>query len=411
MPNPNEKVDRLHGKLIKTWHPYKKKYSNQHKKTSDCPVCMETLSDRTLLPVELVGNLRMTWVHYSCKEDLKCGNEYAVLEEEKRLDGIQEAKDISTSTPQGIFAGSESFDDLIRDIAIEAAVEAAVRAVKEMGPTRIELQYPNGKTRQIEEVTHSIFQKVLKYAARRQPIFLSGPTGTGKSHLVQQIAKSLTRIDSDEPLPFYETPCSAGITEGHLLGRLLPTGEGGKFEYTHAILSRAYEEGGICCLEEIDSSDPNTLLCVNNALETQQMTLPNRIKDWYAKRHPDFVLIIVGNTFGTGADRSYVGRLQLDDAFLDRFKMRTIEVGYDKELEAHLCPDEVLLEMLHTWRDRIETNNLRRWISTRTIIRCYEDYQAGDSIDEITEMFFVGWPEDEKNLVLTNNNEGDEDVI
>ena len=284
-----------------------------------------------------------------------------------------------------------------------------MKAVREMGPTRIELQYPNGDTREIEEVTHTIFPKVIKYAARRQPVFLSGPTGTGKSHLVQQVARSLTRIDSDEPLPFYETPCSAGITEGHLLGRLLPTGEGGMFEYTHAILSRAYEEGGICCLEEIDSSDPNTLLCVNNALETDQMTLPNRVKDWYAKRHPDFILIIIGNTFGTGADRSYVGRLQLDDAFLDRFKMRTIEVGYDKELESHLCPDEVLLEMLHTWRGRIEENKLRRWISTRTIIRCYEDYQAGDSIEEITEMFFVGWPEDEKNLVLATTEKDEEE--
>ena len=325
--------------------------------------------------------------------DEACEKALAEIEEEATKAEID-------AEPAGIFTKTRSFDRVVEEIATEAAQRAVISTLRDMGPTRVELVYPSGTTKIIDEHTHVKFSKIVKLAARRKPVFLTGPTGTGKSHLAKQVANSLTRIGSDEPLPFYETPCSAGITEGHLLGRLLPTGEAGAFEYTHAVLSKAYEEGGICCLEEIDASDPNTLLCVNNALETDQMTIPNRVEKWYAKRHPDFILIIIGNTTGTGADRIYCGRNQLDGAFIDRFKLRMIEIDYDPVLEAKLCPDDELLEILHTWRRRIDEAKLRRRISTRTIIEAYEDREAGDSVEEITNNFFVGWPEDEKNIVL-----------
>ena len=206
-------------------------------------------------------------------------------------------------------------------------------------------------------------------------------------------------MDSSETLPYYETPCSGGISEGHLLGRLLPTGEAGQFEYSHAVLSKAYEQGGLCCLEEVDSSDPNVLLCVNNALATQRMALPNRVNDWFAARHEDFVLTIVGNTWGAGADRMYVGRQQLDEAFLDRFRLRTVDVTYDEGLEQKLCPDDDLRNEFLRWRAAIVNHKLRRVISTRTLHRAQEDLTAGWSQEKITDWFFAGWPEDEMKLV------------
>jgi cobaltochelatase CobS len=38
------------------------------------------------------------------------------------------------------------------------------------------------------------------------------------------------------------------------------------------------------------------------------------------------------NTFGTGADRQYVGRNQLDESTLDRFRIGQIERDYDSEI-------------------------------------------------------------------------------
>ena len=397
------KPNKLHDKYIRSVMTHKRKYGGNHKKPSDCPVCSETMDGAVITPLDLVGNIRNTWIHHACRHKITTADEETC---EKELAAIEEeaAQAEVDAEPAGIFTKTRSFDRVVEEIATEAARKAVVDVLRDMGPTRVELVYPSGRTHSIgdEEHTHMKFPKIVKLAARRKPVFLTGPTGTGKSHLAKQVANSLTRLGSDEPLPFYETPCSAGITEGHLLGRLLPTGEAGAFEYTHAVLSKAYEEGGVCCLEEIDASDPNTLLCVNNALETEQMTIPNRIEKWYAKRHPDFILIIIGNTTGSGADRVYCGRNQLDGAFIDRFKLRMIEIDYDPVLEAKLCPNDDLLAMLHTWREKIVEAKLRRWISTRTIIEAYEDFECGDSLDDIADNFFVGWPEDEKNIVVAS---------
>lgn len=41
--------------------------------------------------------------------------------------------------------------------------------------------------------------------------------------------------------------------------------------------------------------------------------------DKMVKKHKDFIVCASGNTYGTGADRKYVGRLEIDAATLDRF--------------------------------------------------------------------------------------------
>jgi hypothetical protein len=56
--------------------------------------------------------------------------------------------------------------------------------------------------------------------------------------------------------------------------------------------------------------------------------------DGCIQRHPDFRVVAGANTFGTGADRQYVGRNQLDAASLDRYAV--IDWGYDEALEASL---------------------------------------------------------------------------
>ena len=65
---------------------------------------------------------------------------------------------------------------------------------------------------------HEMFGYVLVLAEARQPIYLYGQKGTGKSHLARQIA---TYLD----LPYEETPMSAGATRGDLLGRFTASGE------------------------------------------------------------------------------------------------------------------------------------------------------------------------------------------
>lgn len=237
--------------------------------------------------------------------------------------------------------------------------------------------------------THQKFERCLRLAGARRNILLIGPAGCGKSYLASQIANALS-------LPSGHISCSAGMSEGQLLGRLLPTGEGGRFEYCRSEFVKFYEEGGVWLFDELDGADSNTLLVLNPCLTTSgYLSVPNRMENPIAKRHPDFVLIAAANTYGTGADRRYVGRNQLDESTIDRFRRGQVEMTYDENLESVLCPDNELRELLQGYRRKVEEAKLERIVSTRFLEDSYIMAQHGDTIKDMEIALFSGWSKDE----------------
>jgi MoxR-like ATPase len=253
---------------------------------------------------------------------------------------------------------------------------------------KFEVKVNDQPARQVEGKPHVKFARVLRLAMARRNILLVGPTGCGKTHLPDQIATALG-------LPFAFISCSAGMSEGQLLGRLVPTGEAGRFEYLRSEFVKCYEEGGVFLFDEIDAADANTLIIINAALANGHMAVPNRPEKPVAKKHADFVCIAAANTWGTGADRQYVGRNQLDEATLDRFRIGQIEMDYDPEIEAMLCPDNDLRNRLLAIRAKVHETRVRRLVSMRFMRDAYLMKQAGDSVEEIEEALFSGWSKDE----------------
>jgi hypothetical protein len=86
----------------------------------------------------------------------------------------------------------------------------------------------------------------------------------------------------------------------------------------------------------------------------------------------------------------------MDGAFLDRFRLGTVEMDYDKRVEQLVCPDEALCEYLWGWRQRIEEHKLRRMMTTRFMKSAYKlKTQKGWSHEKIADQFFNGWTKDE----------------
>jgi MoxR-like ATPase len=272
--------------------------------------------------------------------------------------------------------------DLIRAICREeiAQLQPAVPC--------FQVQWPDDSTVKVEGKAHAKFARVLKLAAARRNVLLVGPAGTGKTHLAQQVAEALG-------LDFAFISCSAGMSEGQLMGRLVPTGEGGRFEYLRSEFVRCYEEGGVFLFDEMDAADSNTMIVINSALANGHMAVPNRPESPVARKHPDFVCIAAANTFGTGADRQYVGRNQMDEATLDRFRIGQVEVDYDAEVEAALCPDDKLRGRLQGYRERARSARLRRVVSMRFLRDAHVMKQAGFTDADIDEALFAGWSRDE----------------
>jgi MoxR-like ATPase len=247
----------------------------------------------------------------------------------------------------------------------------------------------------MEERVHEKFAEILDLAAQRMEILMIGPAGCGKSHLADQIAKALG-------LRFGSISCSAGMSEGQITGRLIPTGDGGRFEYQRSQFVEFYEEGGVFLLDEIDAADANVLLVINQALANGHLPVPNRITNPQAQRHPDFVLIAAANTFGNGANRMYVGRNQLDESTLDRFRIGQVVMDYDQELEASLLSDGRLLERLWSVRRKAADCQLRRVVSTRFIAKAATMQAAGWPSEKIIGQLVCGWTQDERSKVGVN---------
>lgn len=244
----------------------------------------------------------------------------------------------------------------------------------------------------IDGHVHPAFEKVLRLTTARVNVMLVGPAGCGKTHLFSQVAEAMGLEHSSISL-------SGGVTEAHLTGRLLPTGEGGRFVYTESPFIRRYTNGGAFLLDEMDGGDSNVLLAINQATANGGFDVEARAAsglDTYVKRHASTVLMATANTFGTGAGALYVGRNQLDAATLDRWYV--VQMDYDKAYEERCAPSQVT-HFVWRLRELITANKWRRVASTRMIQKAGAALAAGLDWATVRGDILSGFSQDELNKI------------
>jgi cobaltochelatase CobS len=115
-------------------------------------------------------------------------------------------------------------------------------------------------------------------------------------------------------------------------------------------------------------------------------------------RHPDFVAIAAGNTFGRGASREYVGRQQLDAATLDRFTV--FEVDYDEKLELAIAGNDDWTRYVQNVRKAVEREKIRAIVSPRASISGAKLLAAGLPMAAVAEAtIWKGMDEAQRNRV------------
>jgi MoxR-like ATPase len=276
----------------------------------------------------------------------------------------------------------------VDEATVRQIVTAEVKKAMDDSPVvKIEVVRPDGSSHKVEGHVRPEFKKILTRATVGINILLVGPAGCGKTHLAHQVAEALGR-------PFASVSCTAGMSESALQGWLIPGENNGAFEYLSSDFVRMYEQGGVFLFDEIDGSDSNTLLFMNQALANGSFFLPIRKGASLVKRHPDFVCMAAANTFGTGANQTYAGRERLDESTLDRFRAGVVSLDYDQTFERKsVAPD--LLAWGWAIRKRISESRLRRVMSTRFLLDATKLLKAGETVEEIKATFFEGWSSDE----------------
>lgn len=215
-------------------------------------------------------------------------------------------------------------------------------------------------------------------------IWMVGPAGCGKSTMAEELAEILG-------YPFFEISCGLGTSAAEFIGYKYPEREKTELEYF-------YERPSVILLDEFTALDPSVAQVANAALANGRLrtTTKNELTgEFYAKRHPDCIIIGTSNTFGTGANPQYVANNQLDASTRDRFVGGIIEVDYSVDYESQY--DQAVVNFVWALRTCAAANGLQRVASTRMIIEGQKLKRQGYL--HWARMLVVDWTQKELKVV------------
>lgn len=231
-------------------------------------------------------------------------------------------------------------------------------------------------------LVHAKFNDILALMRAGKSVYLHGPAGSGKNVICEQIAEAMG-------LEFYYT--NTVFDKCELSGYNDAMGI-----YRDTQFYRAFKNGGLFMLDEVDVSIPEALTTINGALSCKYYTFGSEL----VKRHPDFKCIVAGNTAGTGADEMYNTRAKLDESTRNRFAF--VPVDYDPRIEkAAAGGDTEIVEFLRDLRKAAKKNN----ISIITGYRCMKDLadlknSCISIADRLEYLVFKGMDRDERNILF-----------
>jgi hypothetical protein len=243
-----------------------------------------------------------------------------------------------------------------------------------------EIKLPT-ETHTVQGVLHEKFDEVLKIVSLDIPVYLTGKAGTGKNVICKQVAEALG-------LEFYFT--NAVTQEYKLTGFIDANGT-----YQETQFYKAFTQGGVFFLDEMDASIPETLVILNAAIANRYFDFPIGKVD----AHPDFRIIAAGNTLGTGADNNYTGRYCLDRASLDRFAL--VHIDYSPKIEMSMAANnKELVDFCHIFRKITDKAGIECLFSYRTINRIAKLEKVFDNLQSVIQISLLkGLDFDDVNII------------
>lgn len=203
------------------------------------------------------------------------------------------------------------------------------------------------------------------------PSYVYGPTGNGKSTMIEQICakhkKNLIRVNLNMMTDEDQLIGSKTLTDGNV-------------EIVEGPVLVAMRTGTTLLLDEIDAGSANTLLCLQPILEGKPYYF--KLKNEMIIPADGFNIIATANTKGKGSDDGrYIGTNVLNEAFLERFAVTFDQEYPDAKVELKIvknlmvefgCVDDNFATLLVKWADAIrktyDDGGVDELITTRRLV-------------------------------------------
>ena len=235
------------------------------------------------------------------------------------------------------------------------------------------------------------------------PTYITGPTGNGKSTMVEQVC-------ANNKKPLIRVNLNMMTDEEQLVGS--KTLVDGNVQVVEGPVLIAMRSGSTLLLDEIDAGGANTLLCLQPILEGKPFYF--KLKNELITPAPGFNVFATANTKGKGSDDGrYIGTNILNEAFLERFAV-TFNQEYpsssvEKKIVINLmthygCVNEEFADTLVKWADAIrrtfEDGGVDELITTRRlthVVRAFSIFKnekkavelCCNRFDDITRTAFI----------------------
>lgn len=164
----------------------------------------------------------------------------------------------------------------------------------------------------------------MRGACGSDPLYLVGPTGSGKSSLITQVAARLGQ-------PLYVVSCHERMEIPELFGRYVVREGSMSWEDGPFLAGLKDPAGAWILLDEADTLDPGTFIGLNALLEGRPILLPETGELIEPQRFGARI-IFAGNTAGNGDTTGlYQATKRQNLASMGRFML--LQVGYAEPLE------------------------------------------------------------------------------
>ena len=231
----------------------------------------------------------------------------------------------------------------------------------------------------VEYFPQSNETKVLTYAVKESKnVLLEGPTGTGKSTLVEFIAQ-------EAGAPLITISCDVELDKIELLGKYEL--KDNMTKWIDGPILKAMRDGYWVVFDEINMAKPDILSVLHSLLDHRRQIIVKEHKNDVVKAHPNFRVFATMNY-------NYEGTSELNQAFKDRFgvvlhlsymppkqeiKLLIQKTGIDNSKALHM------VKVAEDTRDLARKGEIPEAISTRTLVEWASAVVTNFTIHEAAE--------------------------
>lgn len=212
------------------------------------------------------------------------------------------------------------------------------------------------------------------------PMFITGPTGNGKSTMVEQACARNKR-------EFIRLQIGPHTDEDQLIGS--KTLVDGNIEIVEGPVLIAMRTGAVLLLDEIDLGETSNIMGAMQSI-TEGKPYYFKLKNEIITPAPGFTIVATANTKGRGSESGrYIGTKMLNEAFLERFDVCFEQEYPSQSVELKIiqgamrqfnCTDDEFAATLAKWSDALrrayDDGALDDLITTRRLIQIVKTFSV-----------------------------------